>query len=123
LQSARPAAAQERNLQSARRRSRWESGEKSCRHDHRFVRQNTTQLCCQPAHGAEPCSVTDCTLRERDAALSTPPPPPQSMPTSGGSAAQEWQERFLVAERVANNVSPPEVAQVSAFENNLNVNL
>jgi len=51
------------------------------------------------------------------------PPPPQSMPTSGGSAAQEWQERFLVAERVANNVSPPEVAQVSAFENNLNVNL
>ena len=51
------------------------------------------------------------------------PPPLQSMPTSGGSAAQEWQERFLVAERVANNVSPPEVAQVSAFENNLNVNL
>ena len=33
------------------------------------------------------------------------PPPLQSMPTAGGSAAQEWQERFLVAERVANRIA------------------
>ena len=38
------------------------------------------------------------------------------MPTSGGSAAQEWQERFLVAERVANRIASGHETVVKSIE-------
>jgi len=60
------------------------------------TKHNTTKLCCQPAHGEEPCSVTDCTPREGDAALPPPPPPsnrcrrPVEAQRRSGRSASSW---------------------------------